>query len=284
MKGGIYSQIGAVREELPSSSRKVADYVLTHMNQIARMTIHQLAEESDTSAAAVVRFCRALGLKGYPELRMRISADTARTDLKGYHDIEKDERPVDLIEKTLSNSIQALQDTAKQLNDDRIADAIDVIDQARAIYFYGIGASHVVAEDAAQKWTRVGKLAIQETDQHLLATILANARPEDVFFAISYSGETEEVVELIRLAKIQGLKIISLTRFGDNRISQLADIALWTSRAPEAPLRSAALSSRLAQLFAIDVLFLSYAAGHYEDTLERLQYTRESVKTLHQKK
>jgi DNA-binding MurR/RpiR family transcriptional regulator len=49
---------------------------------------------------------------------MRISADTARTDLKGYHDIEKDERPVDLIEKTLSNSIQALQDTAKQLNDD----------------------------------------------------------------------------------------------------------------------------------------------------------------------
>ena len=37
MKGGIYSQIGAVREELPSSSRKVADYVLTHMNQIAQV-------------------------------------------------------------------------------------------------------------------------------------------------------------------------------------------------------------------------------------------------------
>jgi DNA-binding MurR/RpiR family transcriptional regulator len=66
MNGGIYSQIGAVREELPSSSRKVADYVLTHTNQMARMTIHQLAGESDTSAAAVVRFCRALGLKGYP--------------------------------------------------------------------------------------------------------------------------------------------------------------------------------------------------------------------------
>ncbi|MCT4780266.1 MurR/RpiR family transcriptional regulator, partial [Exiguobacterium antarcticum] len=85
MKGGIFSQISAVREELPSSSRKVADFVLAHMNEIAGMTIHHLAEESGTSAAAVVRFCRALGLKGYPELRMRISADTARTDLKGYH-------------------------------------------------------------------------------------------------------------------------------------------------------------------------------------------------------
>lgn len=284
MKGGIFSQIEAVREELPSSSRKVADFVLSHANEIAGMTIHHLAEESNTSAAAVVRFCRALGLKGYPELRVRISADTARTDLTGYHDIEENERPADLIEKTLSNSMQALQDTAKQLNDVRIAEATKALDQARAIYFYGIGASNVVALDAAQKWTRVGKLAIQESDQHLLATLLANASPDDVFFAISYSGETEEVVELMRLAKIRGLKMISLTRFGDNRISQLADIALWTSRAPEAPLRSAALSSRLAQLFAIDVLFLSYAAIHYTDTIERLQYTRESVKMLHGKK
>lgn len=284
MTGGIFSQIETVEAELPLSSRKVAQYVLDHTQEIAGMTIHELAMKSGASAAAVVRFCRALGLKGYPELRMRISADTARTDFYGYHDIEEDEKTKDILQKTLSNSVQALQDTADLMNERRIAEAVELIEGARVLYFYGIGGSYVVAVDAAQKWTRLGKVSVHESDQHLLATALANASAEDVLFAISYSGETEEVIELMRLAQERGLKIISLTRFGDNRISSLADVAIWTSRAPEAPLRSAALSSRLAQLFAIDVLFLSYASRRYSDTIERLQNTRDAVKSLNRRK
>lgn len=89
---------------------------------------------------------------------------------------------------------------------------MSLLQQAEVIYVYGIGASFIIAEDAAQKWLRLGKNVYAISDRHLLAGAMATKSENAVFWGILYSGETREVIQLIKGAKDKCIKTISLTR------------------------------------------------------------------------
>jgi len=277
---GVLAQIELAVDELPISEEKVARYVLSHPEEIMHMTINQLAEASKASSSAVVRLCKSLGIEGFPSLKVRLSAEVVSHKPLRYLDIESEEEISSIVQKTMYNSIQTFQDTAGQLSRDAIEKAVEIIQQADIIYLYGVGASLVVAEDAAQKWNRLGKPSYVISDRHLLAQSMVTQSQKAVFWGISYSGETHEVIQLVKKAKELKMKTIGLSRIGNNKLSQSVDVTLTTARAPEAKLRSAATSSRFAQLFVIDVIFFAYASSQYEQTIEQLEKTKNIIENL----
>jgi len=56
--------------------------------------------------------------------------------------------------------------------------------------------------------------------------IEAVGRQGDTLLAISTSGNSENVIRAVKLAKSIGMSVISLTKVGENRLSELSDIAL----------------------------------------------------------
>nr|WP_236830370.1 hypothetical protein [Bacillus thuringiensis] len=70
------------------------------------------------------------------------------------------------------------------------------------------------------------------SDRHLLEVALATQSKDAVFGGVSYSGETSDVIELMKADRNLGLKTISLSRSGSSKISELADVSLFTVRAP----------------------------------------------------
>jgi len=213
-------------------------------------------------------------------LKVRIAGDLGKPEEPGYRDIERDETAEMIVQKTLNNSIQSLRDSSEVINYEELKKAVDVLLKAKNVHFFGIGASSIIAVDAQQKLLRINKSATAFSDAHLVATLIANAEPDDVVFTISFSGETIEVIEVTRLAKEQGIQTISLTKYGPSSVAALADINLYTSYSKEAPFRSAATSSRLAQLFMIDILFLSMATEQYEETVKAIDKTREAIRFM----
>ena len=277
---GVLAQIELAIDELPISEGKVARYVLSHPEEIMHMTINQLAEASKASSSAVVRLCKSIGIEGFPNLKVRLSAEVVNHKPTRYLDIESDEEISSIVQKTMYNSIQTFQDTAGQLSKDAIEQAVEIIQQADIIYLYGVGASLVVAEDAAQKWSRLGKPSYVISDRHLLAQSMVTQSRKAAFWGISYNGETHEVIQIVKKAKELKMKTIGLSKIGNNKLSQIVDVALTTARAPEAKLRSAATSSRFAQLFVIDVIFFAYASSQYEQTIEQLEKTKNIIENL----
>lgn len=89
-------------------------------------------------------------------------------------------------------------------------------------------------------------------------------------------------MELMKVAKGLELKTISLSRLGTSPISELADVSLFTARAPEAKIRSAATSSRFAQLLVIDVIFFAYSSSQYELTVKQLEKTKHTIQQLNE--
>lgn len=275
--GSVINRIQGIVDELPKSEAKVGRAILVDPSKIVKMSIHELAESSGASGAAVIRFCHSMGLEGFPELKMKLSVELARPEKIGYYDIEPNEEFEEITRKLVSNTVQTLNDTVGQLEKEKIMDACEILYKADTIYAYGVGASWLIAEDIAQKWMRAGKHAIAIADPHILAMAFAAGSKNAVFFAISNSGETSEVLQLSDEALNNGLELLSLTRFGQNKLKQRASVALETSRAPETELRSAATSSRQAQFLVIDILFYFYASHHYEEMIEQIRTSREAT-------
>lgn len=69
--------------------------------------------------------------------------------------------------------------------------------------------------------------------------------------------------------------MITITRYGKNTLSEMADIPLYVSSVESELVRSAATASRMAQLNIIDILFTGVASRSYDSTLYYLNKTRE---------
>lgn len=84
---------------------------------------------------------------------------------------------------------------------------------------------------------------------------LGMVQPEDVILALSWSGETAELSDVIGYAKRRSVPLISLTGVGDSTLAQAATVALTLPKVREAcPHNLAPTTSTLLQLAMGDAL------------------------------
>ncbi|CAM5783467.1 MULTISPECIES: MurR/RpiR family transcriptional regulator [Brevibacillus] len=277
LSGGLL-RIREYLQDIKPSERSVAEYILEHPREVIRMSVKELAERSNASPAAIIRMCKSMGLEGFPELKIRIAADLQSPSAG--EDEYKEIRPTDdiptLIESVTANHIFSLRETIKVLDPTAVEQAVRAMYRARRIDFFGVGASQLVAQDAQQKFLRINKMSTAHADAHLQITSAVTLTDKDVAVGISYSGETRQVLSAIKRAREAGAVTIGITKFGQNSMSALADIHLATVSS-EADMRSAATSSRIAQLAVIDMLFMGVAAQSYDKAVSSLRKTRQAV-------
>ncbi|SEC43747.1 MurR/RpiR family transcriptional regulator [Paenibacillus sp. GP183] len=278
LKGGLVS-IEAAIASLKPMERKVAQYILEHPQEVVRLSVQKLAELANVSEATIVRLSRSLHCKGFQDLKMRIAGDLSQSSLptEAYQEINTDGSIGELIKSVTNNNIVSIQDTLTVLSPESVEKAIQTLSAARKIGVFGIGASGVIAEDFKQKLTRINCWCEIGTGFDAQATIAANLLPGDVVFGISYSGQTEDMIRSLAVAKKNGASVITLTRFGSNPVAELADIQLFISTL-EKSIRSGAMASRIAQLNVIDILYVGIAGCHYEESVKSLEMTRQAVK------
>lgn len=276
LKGGLII-LKEMFEQLPPSEKKIAQYIIQQPQEAIVLTTSELAKKSDTSSAAVIRLCKSLGFSGFQELKLRVAGDIQQQSVVDYRDIEPNENCQAIIDKVTTNTIRTLKETKDILNIQDIERAAIALTKAESIVFVGNGASYIAASDAEQKFLRINKNVNSYSDVHMGATAIANKGPNDVVVGISFSGETYEVSKLLQLAKQNDVTTISITRYGPSPVANNADICLYTSATREATFRSAATSSRIAQLHIIDILFMSVASMQYERVIKYLDTTREAI-------
>ena len=116
----------------------------------ARRTITDLATAAETSEATVIRFCRSIGMDGYPQLRIRLAAEAARRveppDARVVGgDIPPGADLAQIIATIAFNDARAVEETAEQLDPAVCEQVVEAIGAAGRIDIYGAGASGFVA-------------------------------------------------------------------------------------------------------------------------------------------
>lgn len=281
MSENILLRIKEKLPSLPQSEKKIAAVILMDPAAVINLNASQLAEKAHSSSAAVIRLCRSLGIKGFVDLRLQLSADSQNIQENVYTDIQPGEDLEQIKKKLLINTGHVFSETNQVLDAESVKKAVNILHHSSVIYAYGLGASYIVAQDFQQKFSRIGKVVICSQDQHFLATSLVVADKDAVFIGFSNSGEKKEVIALLQIAKNTGLKTISLTQPTSNTLAQESDIALKTALSREAPLRSGATISLLMQMYALDILFFAYAAHDYEASLKNIEISKAAIQDLY---
>lgn len=281
MQSGLYLLQNSL-EVFSPSERSVAEYILQNPQALLNTGITELAQQTGSSSAAVIRLCKRLKLDGFSELKMLVARDVYSQQYKEeYPDFTFSSQSdiTDISRQLLHAYGHNVDDLNKTLNVKSLEAAADTLAAARSVFICGFGASGLAAMDLHQKLTRLGKLSLFEQDTHLLLTAACNVREQDAAIAFSYSGETKEVLASINMAKQNGAKTIAVTRIGANPLSKAADISLFVP-GTEPLSRHGAILSRLNQLMIIDILYTSLITKNMDSCFANIEKTKNAVRSV----
>ncbi len=94
------------------------------------------------------------------------------------------------------------------------------------VVFTGIGKSGLIAKKIASTFSSIGIPAVFLHPAESLHGDIGMVQKGDVFFIISYSGETEEVVKMLPWIKRMGIPVLVVTGGSDSTIARYGDYVL----------------------------------------------------------
>lgn len=275
--GKCILKIRSMSSSLTKKEKEIADYILNNSNVIY-MSITELADACKVGETTIIRFCKKIGTSGYQEFKLMLAREMVNPEDDVHENISLLDSITEIIKKTTQSNIMAIQDTAQVISSAQLDKAVDSILDADKVDIYGVGASAFTAGDAKYKFMRIGINAEAISDPHIQSMSAVNLTNKSVAIGISFSGSTKDTVDSLTLAKRAGAFTIAITNYERSPITKVADAVLLTS-AKETPLRSGALTSKIAQLHVLDILYTVLAIRKREKTYEMLNKTAEAVLT-----
>jgi len=178
---------------------------------------------------------------------------------------------VDAIRAALATDIAGLETLSAALPDigGEITQALEILEgmQGRLIVT-GLGKSGHVARKLAATFSSTGTSAYFVHPAEASHGDLGMVQPDDAILALSWSGETRELSDVLGYAKRRAVPLIAITSAGDSTLAQAANVALVTPAVREAcPHNLAPTTSSILQLAIGDALAIAL--------LQRKGFTQE---------
>lgn len=266
----ILMRIRHLGDGLPPTARRIAAYIAEHAEEVIRMSITEVAEQTDASEGSIVGLCRRLGVSGFQELKILLSRDLVEPMRMIHEDLRPSDTVADVAEHVFAAHIASLQETQKLLAQKTLSRAVEILRASRRVEVYGIGSAAPIAQDLGYRLLQLGHDAKAVTDSHIQAVSAAMADSGTAVVTVSHSGSTQETVMATELAKKAGARTIGITRMGKSPLARHCDVVLHTI-ANETRYRPEAMSSRVAQLAIIDTLVSCCALADAKRSIARLQ-------------
>jgi len=126
------------------------------------------------------------------------------------------------------------------------------------IVFSGVGKSGIVAEKLATTLTSTGTSSVHLTPTNALHGDIATIRAEDLLILLSKSGESDELLDLIPLAKQRVVKTMTWVSNDASRLARLCDFSMTLPLKKElCPFDLAPTTSSALQLIFGDILIVA---------------------------
>lgn len=256
-------------EDLTSAQRKVADYVLKNPTEVAFLTIEQLASNIGVSVASIMRLAYAVGYSGYAQFQKDLQ-EMLRNQVAPPTRLEQNLKKIDknkLLVACADVQIANINKTVDFLTDEAIDKALDLVFKAKTIYVVGVRGSHTVAHYLYEGMNRLGvdcQLLIPDTGR--LQSVLAKMSQDDLVIAISLPRYARRTMEIVRVAKSKGAKLLSITDGYSSPLAFVSDAFL-----PCAFDSVGFHNSEIGALFVADFLVTSVAIRDMKVTKQHLE-------------
>ena len=266
--------LAGIQERFPQLGRgqkKVAQYVLTHTEEVAFLTAAQLGKNVGVSEATVVRFASLLGYEGFPDFQTHIQ-NMMRQDISTITRLEKraEQQSTQGSKSILKAILEADQTNltlfAADTTEETFEKAVEMISTAKEIYICGLRSSYALAFFL---WFSLRyflpKVHLVKPGIGDLPEQLEFADKDDVFIGISTKRYSKATVEIAQALKKHDVPIIGIVDNIMSPITPLTDIQ-FTVRSDV----SSFIESEVVPMSLINALVTAIALQHKSKTVEEL--------------
>ncbi|TVP44395.1 MAG: MurR/RpiR family transcriptional regulator [Halomonas sp.] len=278
----LREQIIAQYDAMSPQLQQAARYVLEHPEEVALVSMREVARLAGVQPATMTRLAKFLDLPGYDELRAQHAA-ALRQGGDGFaakvrqRENKRGEAPEgDIASHMLQGLSAQLAKLGEPASLQRLEATANRLKSARKVYVLGLRSSHAVAWHFHYVMTLLGNRSVHlDGPGGTGGDGLIRATSEDVMLVISIKPYAREALELAQLAKQKGVGILSIT---DSEVSPLVALSEQTIFCPT---ESDSFFHTLTPALAIsEVLCTLLAECDRPKTLEALQQADEHLSHL----
>ena len=177
--------------------------------------------------------------------------------------------------KTIDSEIRAIEELKKSLDAESLTKALDFMQNSTGrIIITGMGKSGHIGKKIAASLASTGTPSFFVHPAEASHGDLGMITDDDVVIAISNSGESRELIDILNYCKRFGIKLIAITKNQDSSLGKAGDVVLLLPNNGEAcPLGLAPTSSTTATLVLGDILTIRM--------IERKGFSKEDFNDRH---
>lgn len=275
----ILEQLESPTFKVTKSDKLLIAYIKENIEDVFYKPISQIAKESNIGEATITRFVKKMNFNGLQDFKVTLAQEISTMNKKNIinKNIQNDEPALDTAKKLLSSNITTLENTVEIINSTDVHNCARLIINAKKVYFIGIGYSGIIAQDSNYKFMRIGLNCVSFDSSHTMIMMSSIMEEGDLIVAISHSGETEEIIKTVKLARVNNAKIISITENKNSELKDISDVHL-SYVSGETVLETGSISSKLAQFFIIDLVYTQVVKELSNEAIERKIKTTNAIK------
>ena len=256
MEKSVINQICASMDTFFETEKKIGNFIIHHPKEIVDMTVGELAKECQVSEASVSRLCKKIDMKGFHHLKISIAKEMVSQseddELSNHISVDDLEQS---LKNILANKVAELTQTVSMMNSENLQDILKRINNAQNVLFAAVGNTVPVAMDGAYKLNQIGISAVSTPVWETQLAYSYNLSPDDVVIAISNSGESTGVINILEAAKQKKATTISITNSEKSTIAKISDYHITTATREKLFLDEYRFS-RVSATMVIEVLYL----------------------------
>lgn len=258
------------------TERKIADYILKYSDEIINDNSAELAQKIGVGQSSIIKFVSKVGFNGFNGFKAMLIAENMVNEDNYYHgDISLNNSLEQVGNAITLESITTIKDTMQNIDYKLIKKVIDAIVKSDRIYVFGKGSSSLPALDLASKLMKIGLPAVYYSDLDSIKAAALCAKKSELFISFTFSGETKEIIDIQALAKSNNAKLVTITKNINSESAKISDINLKII-SNETLIRTAAMSSIMAFLSIVNILFLGLIKEDLNNSLNKINYLATS--------
>ena len=234
-------------DKMTDLEQRIGHYFLDQNSIQKDLSSLQVAQTLHISQAALTRFAKKCGFKGYREFNFQYLQDLQKAQT------ESDNMQSSLSRHVLYNYNQIHQQTKELIDEEKLERVAQIIEEADRVYFFGTGSSGLVARDMKLRFMRLGVVCEALTDQDGFAWTTSILDKNCLVIGFSLSGQTQSIIDSLIDAKNMGAKTILVTGQPEKiqeDFTEVVPVALQSK--PEFILR---ISAQFPMLLMIDLIY-----------------------------
>ena len=203
---------------LTPEAQKIARYVLENPRDVGVSTVREIADAARVKPNTVVRMARQVGFEGYDDFREPFR-DAIRAGQASYPDrarwlqsLKQSGKLGELYGDMINSALRNIEETFAGISESDLRAAAETIWDCRQVFTLGVGVNSsnaqnftYLASTGMTQFTAIPRAGSTPVDD------LAWADQRDVLIAITCKPYRREVVEAVRIAREQGVRVVGIS-------------------------------------------------------------------------